>query len=320
MILGFSIIICCYNSEDKIFETLQSISKLIIPDNFKLEVVLIDNNCTDSTIQIANKFYANGSKFSLKIVKEKRSGLTFARVKGIKISSYDFLIFCDDDNWLDKDYLLFVNENFSNPSCKIVGGFGIAKSDIDLPDWFMEVDGYGYAVGKHARKNGSNQMINGAGLAIKKDSATNYSEKISSLLLSDRKINSLSSGGDNELCIVTGLDHVYFDERLFYYHYIPAIRLSVSYYEKLNISFGKAEAVLFYYKIAKYNVWSGFFLLLKTIFKNFRKVNYFYLLRNESFKNRILFIFFKSYAFNLLFSIPYFLNFRKRAIMNLNNA
>ena len=45
-------------------------------------------------------------------IDENRAGLSFAREQGIHKANYDIVLFCDDDNWLDENYVSYVFHNF----------------------------------------------------------------------------------------------------------------------------------------------------------------------------------------------------------------
>ena len=82
MSLGFSIIVCCYDSEQRITETLISLSNLIVPDQYSVELIIVDNNSSDNTLEKASSVWEGlGSKFPIKIVSEPKQGLINARVK-----------------------------------------------------------------------------------------------------------------------------------------------------------------------------------------------------------------------------------------------
>ena len=97
-----SVIICCYNSENRLPETLKHIAKQNIKEGIKWEVVIIDNNSSDNTSNTAkSEWDKHKTNIPLRIITEPKQGLIFAREKGVNEATYDILIFSDDDNWLD---------------------------------------------------------------------------------------------------------------------------------------------------------------------------------------------------------------------------
>jgi glycosyltransferase involved in cell wall biosynthesis len=69
------------------------------------EIVVVDNNSTDKTVEIAKKFGAI-------LVSEKNQGVAFARNKGAKIAKGKILVFTDADTILPKNWLSRIKEEF----------------------------------------------------------------------------------------------------------------------------------------------------------------------------------------------------------------
>lgn len=90
-----SIIICAYNAEEFIEDTLKS----VLAQTWKnLEVIVVDDGSVDNTAQIINKF----SSFVCPIYQENQ-GSSAARNKGILKSSGDYLCFFDADDVMRAD-------------------------------------------------------------------------------------------------------------------------------------------------------------------------------------------------------------------------
>ena len=61
---GISIIICCYNSAKRLHETLKHLALQQVSDTIHWEVILVNNNSTDATTQIALEIWNGlGQKF-----------------------------------------------------------------------------------------------------------------------------------------------------------------------------------------------------------------------------------------------------------------
>jgi glycosyltransferase involved in cell wall biosynthesis len=244
---GVSVIVCCYNSAGRIEATLKHLAHQIIPENVGMEVIVVDNASTDNTASQAREIWQRlGPDMALRIVEEPLPGLTNARQKGITEAQYNYLLFCDDDNWLDQQYVQLVAEILSsNPSIGVLGGWCQAYSEIALPEWFSEMEGF-YAVGKqalHSGDVGKRNFVFGAGMALRKGEYLKLKEAGFRHLLTDRTGTSLVSGGDVEICYMYRLAgfKIWYDERLKLIHYMPANRLQKDYLEKLKA--GAAEGV-----------------------------------------------------------------------------
>lgn len=95
--MKFSIIICGYNEEANIGECLQSCLDLDYPKN-NYEIVYVDNDSSDDSIKIAEKYPIN-------IFIETKRGPSEARNRGIKESKGEILLFLDADTNIDANYL-----------------------------------------------------------------------------------------------------------------------------------------------------------------------------------------------------------------------
>ncbi len=176
MFKDVSVIICCYNSAFKIEQTLLHLSLQTL-NGINCEIILIDNNSTDNTTDVAKQFWDKHGNpaINLTIVHEPSPGLASARLKGVKNAMFDILLFCDDDNWLDKNYVNNVIEIFnSNPDVGIAGGLGSAEFENgDLkPDWFDNFS-QSFAIGEQGDSEGFVSGVYGAGMAMRRDVALN---------------------------------------------------------------------------------------------------------------------------------------------------
>jgi glucosyl-dolichyl phosphate glucuronosyltransferase len=131
----YSIIICTYNRERFIGETLDSVSGLDF-DQSRLELLLIDNNSTDQTPQICRDFQSKNPAYPFRYVTEIQQGLSFARNRGIQEASGNILLFLDDDIFIDKDYLNHVDSMFRMyPETAAFGTRIIVHYENSEPAW-----------------------------------------------------------------------------------------------------------------------------------------------------------------------------------------
>lgn len=232
---GISVIVCCYNSAVRLPQTLTHLALQNVSDNIKWELIVVDNSSTDSTVVVAkNEWEKHETDIPFIIVNENRQGLSFARKKGVEVARFDILIFCDDDNWLQEDYVSVAYRLMQeNSRIGVAGGKSVPSAEINKPFWFDSFKNV-YAVGKQLAATGcanDRRYITGAGMIIRKAIFQKLEKAEFSPMLTDRKGNSVSSGGDSEICLLAmqlGYD-LYYDERLQFTHYIPANRLKWSY-------------------------------------------------------------------------------------------
>lgn len=279
---GISVVICCHNSCTKIEATLNAMALQMQQPDIGFEIIVVDNCCTDNTVNKTLQHWDKlGNLFPLTVVEEPTPGLSYARQKGINAAAFEYIILCDDDNWLCNDYLLKAFTIFeAQPEAALLGGVGEAVFEGNIcPVWFKKLDGFGYAVGDEGRTTGFTSTVYGAGMGIRKTVFNKLIGANWAIILSDRKGNSLSSGGDTEIClIIKNAGHkIYFDQSLKFKHFISANRLQWNYYLKLRRSFGFANAYLAVYKNEKLGHLSG-----KDFYRNLLQF-YYFIFRNLHF-------------------------------------
>jgi glycosyltransferase involved in cell wall biosynthesis len=99
-----SVVIPVFNEEKYIKGCLDSLMK---QEEKPDEIIIVDNNCTDSTIKVAKEY-------QVKIVKEKKQGTIYARNAGFNAAKYDIIARCDADTILPADWIKKIKENFEN--------------------------------------------------------------------------------------------------------------------------------------------------------------------------------------------------------------
>lgn len=89
-----SVVIPAYNEEKYIENCLFSLLKSEQKTRVSYEVIVVDNNCSDATVDIAKKFAAG---MNLRIVHEKRPGRGVARARGFEESFGKIILSADSD-------------------------------------------------------------------------------------------------------------------------------------------------------------------------------------------------------------------------------
>lgn len=248
---GVSIVVCCYNSEQRLADTIKHVALQKVTDHVKWELVIVNNASTDFTYETAIKVCESYPQLTnkYKVINQPIPGLSFARELGIATSQYKYIIFCDDDNWLAENYLaLSFDIMESNPKIGALGGQSTATTEkSNFPDWFDAVKG-SYAVGKQMTQNGyTNKNIWGAGMVIRKQLHQKCFPSEYPSYLTGRNGTKLSAGEDTEFCLRLQLKNyrMYYDERLSFIHFISGNRLSKTYYKNMSLGFTEALIKLF---------------------------------------------------------------------------
>lgn len=102
-----SIIICTYNRDKYIYRTLELLAaECIVAEGCETEILLIDNNSTDTTSDLCRKFEAEYvGKVTYHYILEEKQGLSNARNRGISEAKGDWLVFLDDDAFVQEGYI-----------------------------------------------------------------------------------------------------------------------------------------------------------------------------------------------------------------------
>ena len=258
VIPGVSVIICCYNSAQRLPKTIEHLAKQQVPSDVPWEVIVVDNASTDDTSAVAQKLWEDYEQpATFQIVEEKQAGLSFARHAGFISARYKYCLFCDDDNWLHFQYVSNVYQILEeHQNVAVLGGKGEAVFEDAEPTWFEEYKGF-YAVGSQGRGFSASVLkskghVYGAGMVIRKSMYQELVKEGFKSILSDRKGNSLASGGDTELCLALALKgfDIFYDERLTFKHYIPSGRTSKVYLKNLVSSISASWVLLHPYLYA----------------------------------------------------------------------
>jgi glycosyltransferase involved in cell wall biosynthesis len=269
-IAGISVIICVYNGSKRIVPTLQALATQHVAETVPCEIILVDNASTDGTTATAlGEWDKLGAPYPLNVIQENRPGKANALVAGYNAARYEYMLLCDDDNWLQPDYFGIVIELFARePEIGMLGGYGQALfEEGQKPDWFDKWESC-YVCGKHHKKNGfmvkDDFSIWGAGSVLRK---TFWDFLVSKGF---RFINSTGSGKamteDAELSMAISFTahRLYFDERLWFTHDLRGGRITWKNLIEQQSLNGKNSAILSTYRLTRERIrypWIPFSLL-----------------------------------------------------------
>ncbi len=150
-----SVVIPVYNEEKYIQNCLEHIFKQIEkPD----EVIVVDNNCTDNTIQIARKY-------QVRIIKEDQQGMIQARDKGFNTAKYSVIARTDADTEVPEDWIKKIKMHFKDKSLMALSGPSYFSN---IPDVFQVSDWPTVVFFKSFRKISGHQCLYGPNMAIRR--------------------------------------------------------------------------------------------------------------------------------------------------------
>lgn len=239
---GISVIVCCYNSAERLTETIKHLAGQNVPHYIPWELIVVDNASTDNTTETAlSQWKKYNSTTPFRVIHQPILGKIHALKKGMKTARYEFLLICDDDNWLYRDYVKIAYKVMEkHPEVAVVGGRGQAVFEVDAPAWFTEYEKH-FGVGPQADNSGYvspiRNWVYGAGSVIRRSCwetlmAAGFHN------MSTGPVGSRLSGGgeDLELCYAMKLAgyEIWYEDKLRFFHYMPKERLNWKYFLRLT--------------------------------------------------------------------------------------
>jgi glycosyltransferase involved in cell wall biosynthesis len=254
MTKGVSIVLCTYNGKNRLATTFEHIKAQQL--NIPCELIFVDNASNDGTADFANAWWkANeSSQITYRSFHQPIPGKSYAQDLGYEQAQYEYLLICDDDNWLCDTYVQTAYELMEQlPDVGALGGWCEGVFESEKPDWFDHYTKY-YVVVKQGDNSGDithkKGCLYGAGMVIRKSHWLKLKALGFEHLLSCRKGDSLSSGGDTEYCYALRLlgFKIWYDERLYFKHFMTSGRLNLNYVSRLRKALVDSNFTLWPYK------------------------------------------------------------------------
>jgi hypothetical protein len=198
-----SVIVCAHNPRPEYFRRLiDSLTRQTLPSD-EWELLVIDNTSDQPLAGVWDlSWHPNARHF-----REEKLGLTAARLRGIKESHGQLIVYFDDDNVICENYLRLALEiERDNPYIAVFGS-GALDPEFELPPT-PEVQCLVPRLGlRHVDQprwtnnpEDTSSLPWGAGLCVRRSTAVAYAELLERLSIShllDRRGRRLFSGGDD---------------------------------------------------------------------------------------------------------------------------
>ena len=248
-----SVVVCTRNPhEGRLRRTLDALKGQTM-DRARWELLLIDNASDPGLCGAVDLSWHR----NVQVIREEVVGLTPARLRGIRESAGQIIVFVDDDNVLQPDYLEQAWEiACANQKVGVYGGSVSAEFEKPCPGWLVPLQ-RGLAISEIDRDHCSSDRFSpeglpfGAGLCVRSTVARTYALQVATDVVRrrlDRRGQELASGGDMDL-VWTALDLGFWAGRfssLRLLHLIPASRMTEDYVVRLYAGFAAADLVLRY--------------------------------------------------------------------------
>jgi glycosyltransferase involved in cell wall biosynthesis len=245
--LDVSVVICTHNGGALLPPTLAHLKKQEVDCDLNWEVLVIDDASTDNTAFVARQCWGNDGPTPMRVVREPRLGLSYARERAFEEAKYELVSFVDDDNWVTPEWVTTVSGCMSADSeLGAVGSVNTATADVPFPEWFPRYCQYYAAWGYLEFATLASWVLNGAGMTIRKSTWQRLRRDGFRSCLIGRLGTRLSSSEDLEigLAIQLGGWKIRIEPRLRLEHYMTPGRLQWKYLRKLLRAVGEARVVL----------------------------------------------------------------------------
>jgi len=133
-----SVVVCTYNRCESLADTLEAISRQEVPEDFRWELVVVDNNSRDSTRRTVERFKASQPALEVRYEFEGQQGLSHARNHGISVARGEYVVFTDDDVLPSPDWLVQLVGGMRQHGCAAAGGYIEPLWQAEPPPWLTE--------------------------------------------------------------------------------------------------------------------------------------------------------------------------------------
>jgi glycosyltransferase involved in cell wall biosynthesis len=113
---------------------LKSLREMLIPADLFWELIVVDNNSSDGTKTVVEKFQ-NPLNAKVRYIFESQPGQSYARNAGVREAQGNIIAFTDDDTRVDPLWLLNVKNAFDQFDCMGLGGKVIPIWPCKTPPW-----------------------------------------------------------------------------------------------------------------------------------------------------------------------------------------
>ena len=247
---GISVLICCYNSAARIATTLKYLAKQKDIESLPVEILIIDNASIDDTKAVALNTWneVRNKNIDFKILNQPINGKSHALKLGMQSASFEFILICDDDNWLNETYISTAFRVMTaDRNIGALGGVGIIEAEepaLISEDLLKRTTVHGRQTWAE-----TDHWIYGAGSVYRKDVIDNLFDKGWVNITTGRKGKGLISGEDVEICYMIYLlgYKISENESLTFKHFVNRAKQSKDFILRISFWLSYSQFLLFSY-------------------------------------------------------------------------
>jgi len=246
--MHIDVLIATYNRSALLSRALNSLLAADQPTTCRVLVTVIDNRSTDDTKKVVESFM---SRFAgrLRYLYESRAGRSHALNCGIAATSGELVAMIDDDEEVDREWLLTIVKAFDDPGTDFIGGPYVPNWGGERPPWFGTaykaavgwVDG-GSRIAQYGRT--FEGMLMGGNAVIRRSVLNRVGPYAADVgRSSDGRLLSCEDRDMFNRLIDAGARGFYRPD-LVIHHYVPPERLTKRYFRRWSFWHGVSLAVL----------------------------------------------------------------------------
>ena len=282
-----SVVVCTYNRADLLKTCLESLVAQTA-DKSHYEVIVVNNNSTDATIEAAAKFVKSQPNF--RMVTETKQGLSHARNRGWQESTGEYVAYIDDDAYANEDWIKRAINIISEYKFAVFGGIYLPWYKFGKPHWYL--DEYASNKDRYSIKFGilsENEFLCGSNMFFARIILETYGGFPTDLGMIAEDIG---YGEETYLQTIIKQNNVEigFDEEFIVYHLVPVYKQNLLWLLKKSFMLGKQSLKSHNKKLETKNIllslFKIFYLPIKhTVMLLNRKIKLLY------WQNKIIYIF-----------------------------
>jgi glycosyltransferase involved in cell wall biosynthesis len=247
-----TVLVCTHNRAACLGETLRAITALPVRGDYRVEVLVVDNNSSDGTADVVREV-ASQSPVPVRYEFEPRQGKSFALNRGLRCASGEVIAHTDDDVWPDDGWLDRIVDAFRGR--EITFAFGKVRprwESVPPPELLtprahqiwgpLAILDYGDEVQSYEAGKQGQRLPVGANLAFSRQALVAVGGWRTDL---GKVNNSLISGEDHEIFYRLREANAYvgvYDPRISVRHFVPDSRLTRRYFRRWFYWHGKTLA------------------------------------------------------------------------------
>lgn len=244
--IRLSLIIATYNRAEPLLTALESVVRQTAPPA-QWECVVVNNNSQDDTVARFEAFAARYPDLDLRLVTERRQGLSHARNCGIAASRGEYIAIIDDDERIDPGFIAAYIDFFdAHPAVASAGGRIVPEYPGGRPGWMSHYTEIPIAnpidLGDRPRPFPAGKIPGGGNMALRRAAVEKYGAFDPSLGRTGAK---LIGGEESDLFerMACAGERCWYVPGAVMWHIIPPQKLTEEYFRRLCFHIGVSQRV-----------------------------------------------------------------------------